>query len=484
MLEEPRFSKYDHPALDGFTLFDNGTIKEDKTGKFILIPNSGKLSRNGSTVHNLGLRFCELFVPLPVSGTYPYVVHVDGNLQNHHFTNLKWSETNDDFKWKSERKEFYKCKDDFELYYDAVFKMNYKIHDMCPTMKWYKNGTRCWQGTLYDSSSDKYATINNNFPISRIMIELWGAPKPEGKYEIDHVDGNPCNNDMSAPNKFGRIGNLEYVTHSENMRRLVLTLISKNNMTSISDTKSVGNFVVRCKKQYLGTYETLEKAITVRDGAVGEYNWEHFNEYKTSLGLNSISEKGRLNIKRLRKERVDNELLKCDIKRENNEEIAKGSWTEYPKHFLKIDWDEVCPGKEDKEACYGKHAHVYSIATEKKMFELNTAGYVFTQITDSIRGRNKRVYVHHFGAFIREGRGRGMHEEIRHLDGNAAHNAPCNLKYGTRKENVADKIIHRKRKLELKEELKERKKGRKEERIKKKNAFNFPTKTKTKTNTI
>jgi hypothetical protein len=82
-------------------------------------------------------------------------------------------------------------------------------------------------------------------------------------------------------------------------------------------------------------------------------------------------------------------------------------------------------------------------------------------ITDSIRGRNKRVYVHHFGAFIREGRGRGMHEEIRHLDGNAAHNAPCNLKYGTRKENVADKIIHRKRKLELKEELKERKKGTK-----------------------
>ena len=41
------------------------------------------------------------------------------------------------------------------------------------------------------------------------VLEAWGFPRPKG-YECDHINGNKKDN---------RITNLEWVTHSENIRR-------------------------------------------------------------------------------------------------------------------------------------------------------------------------------------------------------------------------------------------------------------------------
>jgi hypothetical protein len=65
---------------------------------------------------------------------------------------------------------------------------------------------------VYGPRLKKYALING-YPVSRILMELWRDARKEGETEVDHVDGDPCNNDMF--NKFGRRGNLEHVTKED-----------------------------------------------------------------------------------------------------------------------------------------------------------------------------------------------------------------------------------------------------------------------------
>ena len=45
--------------------------------------------------------------------------------------------------------------------------------------------------------------------VSHAVLEAWGFPRPKG-YECDHINGNYTDN---------RLTNLEWVTHSENIRR-------------------------------------------------------------------------------------------------------------------------------------------------------------------------------------------------------------------------------------------------------------------------
>lgn len=48
------------------------------------------------------------------------------------------------------------------------------------------------------------------FQVHVLVIQAFGPPKPGDNYEVDHIDGDRLNNDLS---------NLEWVTPSENCRR-------------------------------------------------------------------------------------------------------------------------------------------------------------------------------------------------------------------------------------------------------------------------
>lgn len=258
--------------------------------------------------------------------------------------------------------------------------------------------------------------------------------KPEGEYEIDHVDGNPCNIDMITINKFGRPGNLEYVSKTENMRRSTLTLISKDAMVCIFEVD--GKYQVNCKYEYLGRYDKLEDAIKIRDEALLEENWADMKTYKAKkCNIKIVSEKTKDVFKEVHKKRNLDELIKCDEIRKVNEEVFKGSWAKYPKCYLKVHLDEVCVGK-DPIQCKGKHAHVHYILTDKMVIErcVGNSNYVAVKIYDNVGGR-AYVSVHQFGAVIATGReySTAYYEEVCHIDGIPEHNAPCNLKYGTKK---------------------------------------------------
>ena len=68
----------------------------------------------------------------------------------------------------------------------------------------------------YLTSKGKYericlynGSIKKKINIHQLIIEYFGPPPPEGKYEIDHKDGNTHNNHIS---------NLRYVSASENCK--------------------------------------------------------------------------------------------------------------------------------------------------------------------------------------------------------------------------------------------------------------------------
>ena len=85
-------------------------------------------------------------------------------------------------------------------------------------------------GQIYSLKSNKFLTIGNNATGGYYYVDLYKngrsyrkrvhvavmeayAIKPNPIYEIDHIDGDKSNNNLS---------NLEYVSHVENIRRYYL----------------------------------------------------------------------------------------------------------------------------------------------------------------------------------------------------------------------------------------------------------------------
>jgi len=88
------------------------------------------------------------------------------------------------------------------------------------------------------------------FYLHRVIAECL-IPNPEGKKEINHIDGNPSNNDIT---------NLEWVTSSENQKHAFLTGLQKP--TKLFDVKSgVYKGVIHYKPAIGGEVKTI-RALT------------------------------------------------------------------------------------------------------------------------------------------------------------------------------------------------------------------------------
>lgn len=91
--------------------------------------------------------------------------------------------------------------------------------------------------------------------IHRLMYEAFYGIKSCTKYVIDHIDNNKLNNDLD---------NLQYITNRQN---------SYKDRTSKSGHHNIyfnsGSYLVRLRinniKKSIGTFKTIEEAITCRD---------------------------------------------------------------------------------------------------------------------------------------------------------------------------------------------------------------------------
>ena len=119
----------------------------------------------------------------------------------------------------------------------------------------YINGT-------YDKHNYHCITLrkNNKTYIKKVHRLLGQAfiPNPENKPQIDHIDRNPCNNDLS---------NLRWVNNSENQQN---TGISKNNKLGIKYISPTSNGGYQFRKITNGIsnhkhFKTLDEAIEYKE---------------------------------------------------------------------------------------------------------------------------------------------------------------------------------------------------------------------------
>lgn len=93
-----------------------------------------------------------------------------------------------------------------------------------------------------------------------------------------------------------------------------------------------------------------------------------------------------------------------------------------------------------RAVAYGRHKNMVYKGKDLKLFKSNN--YLSVKLARA--GVTKTVYVHEMVLLAFEGDRPDLGErcEIRHLDGDKTNNRLTNLKYGTVKENVADRKLH------------------------------------------
>ena len=122
----------------------------------------------------------------------------------------------------------------------------------------YLSQFRWFDSSGYDVTKYKGKRI---FKHNLIWNTLYGdIPK---NLTVDHIDRDKKNNDPS---------NLRLATRSQQMLNRNKLSNGKNEITGIYERKETGNFEVRFKGIYIGTFKTKKEAIIARNNAESRYN--------------------------------------------------------------------------------------------------------------------------------------------------------------------------------------------------------------------
>jgi len=130
------------------------------------------------------------------------------------------------------------------IYQDGrVYSKHYKIF-----MKPYTNNRGYLRVGLLNNGKRKM------FAMHRLVAEHY-IPNPHNKKEVDHIDRNPLNNDIS---------NLRWATRSENQENIGKPITNKSGIKNISYDKSYNRWIYN--KTYRGVryqkyFKTKERAM-------------------------------------------------------------------------------------------------------------------------------------------------------------------------------------------------------------------------------
>lgn len=107
---------------------------------------------------------------------------------------------------------------------------------------------------------------NNRYYNHRIIWKMYYGAEPEGY--IDHIDGNPLNNEIS---------NLRVVSHQSNMRNQKKRSTNTSGVTGVywaeAKNKWYAQITVGGKTKHIGFFETLEDAEKAREKAKKEHDF-------------------------------------------------------------------------------------------------------------------------------------------------------------------------------------------------------------------
>lgn len=103
--------------------------------------------------------------------------------------------------------------------------------------------------------------------VSRIIWEMHNGPIPEG-YEIDHIDHNTLNNDIT---------NLRMVSHYENTLNAPMRKDNKSGYVGViwhkASSKWMAYVQVNKKRKHLGLFDSIDEAVAARRQAEKENNY-------------------------------------------------------------------------------------------------------------------------------------------------------------------------------------------------------------------
>jgi len=124
----------------------------------------------------------------------------------------------------------------------------------------------------FDRSAGYYRVYLNRkkYYLHRLLAQAF-IPNPEGKPEVDHIDGDPLNNCLS---------NLRWCTRAENNRNVGKRITNTSGYTGVSFHKASGKWqayiYVNGKNKHLGLFHTKEEAAAVYEEAAKELHGEFF----------------------------------------------------------------------------------------------------------------------------------------------------------------------------------------------------------------
>ena len=129
---------------------------------------------------------------------------------------------------------------------------NKKTNKILKWMDVLKNEGRyiCYEVVLYNDTRK----VGFHKKIHRIVAEAFIA-NPENKPDIDHIDGNTNNNNVT---------NLRWATRSENRQNINNKPKYTNPSGEINISMKDDRFVVRVDAKWIGIYDTLEEAQEAR----------------------------------------------------------------------------------------------------------------------------------------------------------------------------------------------------------------------------
>lgn len=136
-----------------------------------------------------------------------------------------------------------------------VFNTNYHSTKQTQQLKYDLSGkSKCYKRVTLCKNS-----ITKRFVIHR-LVALAFIPNPFNKPQVNHIDGNPSNNNME---------NLEWCTQSENMKHAFRTGLQTPNITNTKLTTEDIPLIFEMRKQGL-THKEISLNFDVNRKCIGD----------------------------------------------------------------------------------------------------------------------------------------------------------------------------------------------------------------------
>ena len=104
--------------------------------------------------------------------------------------------------------------------------------------------------------------------VHRMVAETW-IPNPNHRKEVNHINGDKTDN---------RVENLEWVTHSENMRHAFRSGLKKITPVRIVETGEVFESILECARQIGGSTGHISECLAGKRSTHLGYHFEHVED--------------------------------------------------------------------------------------------------------------------------------------------------------------------------------------------------------------